>query len=152
VVLDIDDTSLSSFISLKKDNFSILHIDDNNARADAPAVKPTLRLYNTAVRSGVSVFFISMRSENIRSNTITNLQGVGYYGWAGLYLPKPGEGSRTYKTTIRKMLISQGYDIVLNIGDQYTDIDGGYAEKAYKLPNLMYDTSKAPCNDKNICT
>ena len=31
-----------------------------------------------------------------------------------------------------------GYDIVLNFGDQWSDLQGGYADTALKLPNPTY--------------
>jgi len=34
--------------------------------------------------------------------------------------------------------VAQGYDILLTIGDQYSDLKGGYADKGFKLPNPMY--------------
>jgi hypothetical protein len=32
----------------------------------------------------------------------------------------------------------RGYRIVVNLGDQRSDLDGGYALRAIKLPNPMY--------------
>lgn len=43
-----------------------------------------------------------------------------------------------YKSQTRKHLESQGYDIVANFGDQYSDLQGGYGDKRYKIPNPMY--------------
>ena len=31
-----------------------------------------------------------------------------------------------------------GYDIVANFGDQFSDLIGGYADRAVKLPNPTY--------------
>lgn len=31
-----------------------------------------------------------------------------------------------------------GYDIVANFGDQYSDLQGGCADRTYKLPNPTY--------------
>jgi hypothetical protein len=41
-------------------------------------------------------------------------------------------GTRAY---ITKTL---GYDIVANFGDQFSDLDGGYADKTFKMPNPNY--------------
>jgi hypothetical protein len=43
-----------------------------------------------------------------------------------------------FKTEVRRKLTAQGYIIVVNIGDQYSDLNGGYAERTYKLPNPFY--------------
>ena len=38
----------------------------------------------------------------------------------------------------RAYIESQGYDIVGNFGDQFSDLIGGYADKTFKLPNPNY--------------
>lgn len=43
-----------------------------------------------------------------------------------------------YKSGTRKHIESLGYDIVADFGDQYSDLDGGYADKTFKLPNPTY--------------
>jgi HAD superfamily, subfamily IIIB (Acid phosphatase) len=43
-----------------------------------------------------------------------------------------------YKTATRQHIESLGYDIVANFGDQFSDLDGGFADKTFKLPNPNY--------------
>ncbi len=43
-----------------------------------------------------------------------------------------------YKSGTRAYIESQGYDIVGNFGDQYSDLLGGYADRTFKLPNPNY--------------
>lgn len=43
-----------------------------------------------------------------------------------------------YKSGTRAYLESLGYEIVANFGDQYSDLEGGYADKAFKMPNPNY--------------
>lgn len=149
MVLDIDDTTLSNFVGNKKRDFSGLHelFEQSFRDADAPAIEPMLRLYNEAIKSGVSVFFITWREEEFRSYTILNLQKSGFYGWSSLYMPNPEDkklSAQVYKTGVREMLSKQGYDIILNLGDQDSDLNGGYAEHTDKIPNPLYSTSPNP--------
>jgi hypothetical protein len=46
-----------------------------------------------------------------------------------------------YKSGTREHIESLGYDIVANFGDQYSDLDGGYADKTFKVPNPTYFVS-----------
>jgi len=39
--------------------------------------------------------------------------------------------------------VDQGYAIVVNIGDQMSDLDGGFAERTFKLPNPFYSSHEA---------
>jgi len=43
-----------------------------------------------------------------------------------------------YKSLTRQHIESLGYDIVANFGDQYSDLNGGFADRTYKIPNPMY--------------
>jgi hypothetical protein len=43
-----------------------------------------------------------------------------------------------YKSATRAHIESLGYDIVANLGDQYSDLRGGHADRAFKLPNPNY--------------
>ena len=43
-----------------------------------------------------------------------------------------------YKSLTRAYIESQGYNIVANFGDQFSDLIGGYADRTFKLPNPMY--------------
>jgi hypothetical protein len=43
-----------------------------------------------------------------------------------------------YKSATRKHIESLGYDIVANLGDQYSDLKGGAADRTFKLPNPNY--------------
>jgi predicted secreted acid phosphatase len=43
-----------------------------------------------------------------------------------------------YKSGTRAYLESQGYDIVADFGDQFSDLEGGFADKTFKMPNPNY--------------
>ena len=43
-----------------------------------------------------------------------------------------------YKSATRQHIESLGYDIVASFGDQYSDFQGGFADRTFKLPNPNY--------------
>ena len=43
-----------------------------------------------------------------------------------------------YKSATRQHIQSMGFDIVANMGDQFSDLDGGFADHAFKMPNPNY--------------
>ena len=43
-----------------------------------------------------------------------------------------------YKSGTRAYIESQGYDIVADMGDQFSDLLGGFADKTFKMPNPNY--------------
>lgn len=143
VVFDIDETSLSNYNDMKKLDFggTIQMIDQAEARADDPAIPSTLKLYQFAKQNKVAIFFITGRYQQYRQATITNLHKAGYTSWTGLYL-KPNNYNEAsvvpYKAGARQLIEKQGYDIVLDIGDQYSDLEGGYTDKMFKLSDPYY--------------
>jgi HAD superfamily, subfamily IIIB (Acid phosphatase) len=46
--------------------------------------------------------------------------------------------TRHYKTATREHIESLGYEIVANFGDQFSDLEGGFSDKTFKLPNPNY--------------
>lgn len=144
LVLDIDKTSLSNWEVEKADDFGYVTSDWDawvNSK-HAPAISGTLRVFNEARSHGVAVFFITGRGEAQRAATVDNLKVAGYKDWAGLALRSPhpkDESTTTYKSGERRKIVDAGYAIILNIGDQMSDLNGGpQAEYSVKLPNPFY--------------
>jgi acid phosphatase len=144
LVLDIDETSLSNWDQEKADDFGYITSDWDAwiDRKEAPAIAGTLRVYNEAIAHGVAVFFITGRPESQRAATADNLKSAGYSTWAGLALRAPHPAEQTtsqYKSAQRRKITDDGYKIILNIGDQMSDLNGQpQAEYSVKLPNPFY--------------
>lgn len=142
IVLDIDETSLDNFPSEVETGFCFDRgkWDVWVAKAEAKAIPATLELYRFARQRGIDVFFISGRKESSRAATEKNLRDVGYDDWARVDL-KPDDYKGTtapFKTARREQILADGYRIILNMGDQVSDLDGGAAEATVKLPNAWY--------------
>ncbi|MBS0541360.1 MAG: HAD family acid phosphatase [Proteobacteria bacterium] len=154
LVLDIDETALSNWPVLQRDDFGRPIGGPCDLAADAPcgwaawdqlgvdeAIAPTLALYRAAIATKVHVFFITGRPENQRAATERNLAAAGYAGYAKLYMVPDGAhfpSASAFKAPIRAQIEQQGYTIVANVGDQPSDLAGGHAEKAFQLPNPFY--------------
>lgn len=143
LVLDIDETSLSNYkYMIKRDfggNRKLFHKDV--MAANAPVIKPMLALYHDARNHGINVFFITGRNETERKATEKNLQEAGYSEWSGLYLRPNNYSDKSiipFKSSTRKMITEKGYTIIASIGDQCSDLKGGYTKKVFKLPNPFY--------------
>jgi predicted secreted acid phosphatase len=152
IVLDIDETSLSNWPAYRANGWGRivagpcdLEQGPCGLRAwqglgHSKALAPTLALARRARDLGVAVFFISARPPALREATERNLREQGYEWTAVTLLP---EGARfasaaDFKAPERRKLTEQGYTIVLTMGDQESDLKGGYAERAFKLPNPVY--------------
>jgi acid phosphatase len=143
MILDIDETALSNYPDMIKMHFggTFKQMQEAAAQGIDPAIKPTLELYKFAKAHNVAVFFITGRKEMERNATAANLEKVGYTGWDGLILrSKEYEQApaATYKSAMRKQITDQGYDIIINVGDQKSDLAGPYTGKNFKLPDPFY--------------
>ena len=148
LVLDIDETSLDNYPCLAGTPGGLPYNPAVYAgcvtKYDAPAIKPVLGLFKRAKALKVKVFFITGRPEAIRAGTLDNLKAAGFRGKYELILQPPTytEDSKVpYKSGARKQIQQRGFKIVANVGDQQSDLAGGYSERKYKLPNPIYLTS-----------
>ena len=142
LVLDVDDTALSTYECLKRVDFVR---GDGHCAEDGtlPPVEQTLSLYRRARALGATVFFVTRRRESLRAVTRANLRAAGYAGRLRLRLaPNGGTAAahRAFKARERARIQRAGYRIVANVGDQRSDLSGGSALRAFRLPNPMYVT------------
>jgi hypothetical protein len=141
-VFDLDETLLSNWDHFEPQDFGWLDETWNAwmARGEAPAIEPVKELFLRARRLGIEVVLLSGRRETGRPGTAKNLRAIGCGDYAALILrPADSQGKvAAFKAAERKKLAESGRTIVLNIGDQESDLAGGYAEKTFLLPNPAY--------------
>lgn len=144
MVLDIDETTLSNYPEMLKNDFEYNSnaFDDWVNTASATAIPGTLNIYKEAQHLGVAVFFLTGRPEHEREATARNLRKQGFDTWQELILRSPAEAAPTavqYKSAERAKIVSQGFRIILNVGDQWSDLQGKpEAEYSVKDPNPYY--------------
>jgi predicted secreted acid phosphatase len=158
IVFDADDTTLWTYDM--EDGAMHFNFDptlQNEWVQDQrfPATPSMVDFVNRAKQKGFAIFGLTGRSDTQEDATLGNLSKVGYTPfdnanfftkWSGTN-PKPSYvtcatstcTTAEYKAGTRKHIEKDlGYDIVLNVGDQWSDLQGGYADKALKLPNPTY--------------
>jgi acid phosphatase len=145
VIFDIDETVLSNWENMRQMDFGYVpelwHAWVE--RAGAKAIDPTWETYRVARKAGVAVIFLTGRKERDREATERNLREEGLGEFERLIVRSADqEGVRAvaFKTEMRRLLAKEGWTIIANIGDQQSDLDGGYAERTFKLPNPFYRT------------
>jgi acid phosphatase len=156
VVLDIDETALSNWRQMLANDFEFIRtgpcrIDRGGpcsqegweARAGGAAIVPMVDLVRAARARGVAIFFITGRRDTPvkRAAVVRNLRRAGYDGWSALVMRTPkeqGVPAGEYKSARRAAIAALGYTIIASIGDQWSDLDGGHAERTFKLVNPFY--------------
>ena len=154
VVFDIDDTLLNTYDYTLAEQFGYssatneIWVDN----AAFPAVFYMPQLVRFAASHGYSVFFITGRPQSQTAATIKDLTSAGYAAPQGGHLflkpavppaylhcaKAPSCTTIEYKSGTRKHISSEGYKIVADFGDQYSDLLGGDAGHQVKIPNPMY--------------
>jgi hypothetical protein len=153
VVFDIDDTTLNTYSYEIYSSF-VYNPTTNAAFVNSgvfPAVFGMPDLVQHAAAEGYTIFFLTGRPISQLAGTKANLVSVGYPAVpdSQLYLKDTtapwlascgGAACTTtqYKSATRQHIESLGYDIVGNFGDQFSDLNGGFADKTFKIPNPMY--------------
>jgi len=154
VVFDIDETALSNWEGLKANDFGRIFNGPCDTLPQGPCglpawdlmarstvIQPTMDVFNTAKDRGAAIFFITGRDETQRAATARNLASVGYTGYRGLIMEPPGAhyvSAADFKAPQRQEIEQEGYTIIANMGDQPSDLDGGFSERTFLLPNPFY--------------
>jgi len=140
-IFDIDETALSNWQAMADCGFCSYATEAKLYSNDhEPAIVPVLELFTYARKNGIAVFFLTGRPESQRELTIKNLDEVGYTEWTGVIMRPQGSNlpARVFKPQERQRIENKGYRIILNIGDQASDLAGCCAERVFKLPNPFY--------------
>jgi predicted secreted acid phosphatase len=143
-VFDLDETLLLNWPHMDAMDFGYVPREWDRwvEEARAPAIASVREVYRAARQRGIDVVFITGRHEKSRSGTERNLQAIGCGDYAAL-ICRPDNGTGTtaaFKTATRQRLTAEGRTIIANIGDQDSDLSGGFAERTFKLPNVFYLT------------
>jgi len=152
LVLDVDDTVLSNYTYEASHDFGY----DPTTNAECveakcfPAVFGMPELVTWASTHGYAVFYVTGRPHDQQQATLDNLTEQGFPKPAGIFTKvktapyppyltcAPDCSTIEYKSLTRGHIESMGYTIVANAGDQYSDLKGGHAQRAFKMPNPMY--------------
>ena len=159
LVLDIDETSLTNWPNLAADDFGFVAGGSCDVlpagpcgfnrwilSSNAEAIGPALKLFKAAKLIGVGVIFITGRPDSQRDATVINLEHAGFDGWTELHT-RPDRDPRTvqqYKTDERIAVEKEpeGYTIIANVGDQWSDLrgdsTGDHGGCPFKVPNPFY--------------
>ncbi|MFM8603344.1 MAG: HAD family acid phosphatase [Gemmatimonadota bacterium] len=106
-----------------------------------PAIPSTIALLQHALSRGVAVSVITGRRDTQRSFTATCLDQLGAGGYRNLIVRDPANYETTaaaFKAQARKKLERKGWRIAISVGDQVSDMSGGYVDAGFLLPNPMY--------------
>ena len=160
IVLDTDDTTLWTYDM--EDGAMHFNFDPTLQNTWVqeqrfPATPGMVSFVDQAVKLGYTVFGVTGRNDDQKTATLANLTKVGYgtnftadkfyTKWTGVgasqqpsYITCATVKCTTveYKAGTRAHIEALGYTIVLNVGDQWSDLMGGHAKKVLKLPNPTY--------------
>ena len=154
VIFDVDDTTLNTYDYTLSAQFGYDPATTETwvDNAAFPAVPYMPQLVKFAADHGYSIFYITGRPQTQSAATIKNLTQDGYAAPLDghlflkpsttpsyLHCANPTKCTTTeYKSGTRRYISSQGYTIVADLGDQYSDLEGGDAGYQVKIPNPMY--------------
>lgn len=142
VVFDLDETLFFNWPYLSRNDFGYIRVEWDRwvEDANAPAIAPVLDVYRKARGLGLDVILITGRTERFRAATERNVRAIGCGDFAALVCKPEGASgtSAAFKTAARERFIREGWTIVANLGDQASDLSGGFAERTFKLPNPFY--------------
>lgn len=144
VVLDIDETALSNYGCLDEVDFALSGVTTCVVQGRSTVIRPARSFVAFARRRGVKVVFITGAPEPLEASRAQNLRRAGFRGHFEV-VGRPTDDHRDsvvpFKRGARRVLAARGFRILINVGDQRSDLQGGYARRRVKLPNPILVTS-----------
>ncbi|XP_061338155.1 acid phosphatase 1-like [Gastrolobium bilobum] len=146
-IFDIDETLLSNLPYYAAHGYGLEVFDHGKfdkwvEKGIAPPIEPSLKLYEDVLNLGFKVILLTGRSERHRSVTVDNLINAGFRDWHQLILRASEDHAKLatiYKSEKRSEMEKDGYRILGNSGDQWSDLLGSsLSVRSFKLPNPMY--------------
>jgi hypothetical protein len=123
-------------------------INQSNTLTNFPVIKPVYNFYNWCLGKQLPIYIISSKREKYRPYAIELLGNAGYLGYMEMIL-RPDNDTQTiaeFKNNERNKLVSQGLEILCNIGDQDSDLyvteKNNNTIHPIKLPNPLYHISE----------
>ena len=143
IVFDVDDTALSNYEISKRLDFGYEHkiVQEWVMSGRLPAIKQTLEFYNYLKSKGVKLIFLTGRQSEEYEATLRNLIEMGYTDFDTLIVRNLEErdfSAVKFKTLKREELTKSGYNIIMSVGDQWSDLEGEYTGIKVKIPNNLY--------------
>lgn len=143
VIFDIDETALSNYEYTKSIGFGFIPDFWNNwvKEGKGKAIKETKRFYDYLISKNIRIVFLTGRYEELREATLKNLIEQGYTKFDTIITRTNEERNipaAEFKAKKREELVKKGYEIIANIGDQWSDLVGGNSGYKIKLPNYLY--------------
>jgi predicted secreted acid phosphatase len=158
IVFDADDTTLWTYDMEDHDMHFVFDPALQNVWVQDqrfPATPGMVAFVQAAEDAGFAIFGLTGRNDGQKAATLGNLAKVGYTAFdADNFYTKFVTGTPVpsyltcaavttcntveFKAGTRAHIESLGYDIALNIGDQWSDLQGGFADHVLKLPNPTY--------------
>ncbi|GAA0184632.1 phosphatase [Lithospermum erythrorhizon] len=146
-VFDVDETLLSNLPLYYEHSFGLEHLDSRDfykwvEKGTAPAIQASLELYQEVFKLGYRIFLLTGRNNKHRDITIENLVCAGFHHWEKLIMRNPEDRAKLatiFKSEKRNEMVEEGYRIVGNSGDQWSDLFGSSMSiRSFKLPNPIY--------------
>lgn len=142
-IFDVDETILSNYAHTKEIGFGFEWQlwGEWIQLADCEVIPQTRRLYDWLLERNVGIVFLTGRKDYEYEATIKNLSQVGIITFDTLITRSDKTKkmlAEEFKDYERKVLTEKGYNIILSIGDQWSDLEGGNTGLRVKLPNYLY--------------
>ncbi len=143
VVFDVDETVLSNYPHMVRRDFGYQPAQwvEWVAEAVAPPLAPVKAVYDLARELDLAVIFLTGRHDpEEKAGTLANLQAAGMGDYERIIFQTDGEAGTAAerKTARRAALTAEGFTLIASIGDQESDLAGGFVERTFKLPNPFY--------------
>lgn len=129
-------------IELQRDTMPIVVFDIDDTLIDSKTgniIHTMMHLYQRILDMGIPIYLVTARPPQYRKETLLELQKNNITGYKHLYMVDnyvQRDDKAMRKAKVRRYLEDEGYEILLNIGDDPGDMLYGHYVYGIKLPYL----------------
>ncbi|KAJ0013509.1 hypothetical protein Pint_20154 [Pistacia integerrima] len=149
-IFDVDDATLSNLPYYEVHHYGAEAVNSTALNewfmvGKLPALNETLEFYNNLLKlEKIKLIILTGRRDDMEDVVKANLQEAGETSYSG--------STFEFKEEERRKLVEEdGYRIIGNMGDQWSDIQGIHlGNRTFKLSNPLYYTAQAEGTDQNL--
>lgn len=143
VIFDVDETVLDNYGLAVLMEFGYVYEMNKqwNRELKASAIPQVKEFYEYLLSKGTKIIFLTGRNIPEYEVTYNNLKQEGFTTFDTLITQREHEYELTateFKSSKRKELVDNGYEIIGTVGDQWSDLKGPHHGILVKIPNYLY--------------
>ena len=135
--ISLDTINILESLEIGDNSCIVFNIDNTLFYDNGKIISEIVNIYNYAIKIGIKIFIITDRngsSQKIIDNTLLELKKNNLNLYDSIYFKKYEKKDNKFKINARKHIVNRGYNIILCVGTDNSDVYGEFTGIPIKIP------------------